>query len=138
MKRFASIALWAFLCVSAMGAVRDAALTFDVQNNANLNMQHKSYTGLKISGTVTDSVANAYVDLTGQTGTMGFKTTLGSTSFLAEVAIVLVDASNGTFSATFPQAQWNTNITTQTRLWGDVRFSSLGNTLPSVEMWLHP
>ena len=117
---------------------RNVNITFDVQSNRNIQINHKAFSGLIISGVVSDSVAQATIDITGATGSIGFKTSLASTSFLAEAAIVLTDPANGAFTCTFPQAQWNTNIVNKLRYWGDVRISTLGNPLPTIELWLYP
>lgn len=120
-------------------AVRDAALDFNMENNRDIGINHKAFTGLKITGTVTTDGTTAY-DLTGQTGDMIFKTRaqLGSTNTWAKRDIVIVNATGGVFSVTFTAGDWSTNITTRNLYWGDIRMSDLGNSLPSVKMSLFP
>ena len=103
---------------------READIVFDIQKNNNRIISHKAYSGLIINGTVSNSADSAVVDISGSSGTVGFKTDLSSTSFLAEASVSLVNSgTGGQFTATLPAAQWNTNISNKIRYWGDVRLS---------------
>jgi len=132
------IGLIAAAFASGVLADRTVDLVFDVQANENVVVNHKSFTGFTISGTVTDSVAEAAIDISGKTGTVGFKTDLSSTSFWAETTITVTDGPAGQFTATFPASQWRTNNVVKERFYGDLRLSDFGNTLPSIELWLNP
>ncbi len=124
---------------TAAAPVRDVDKVFDIQSSSNIRINHKASTGLKIDGTVTNSQDDVYVDISGSTVTVGFKTDLTSTAFLAQATGSLVNGgTNGEWTATLAAAQWVTNITSKLRYWGDVRISGLGNTLPSIELWLYP
>ena len=102
MKRFTLALLAAIVAAStATAAVRNKALTFDLQKSRNLRLNHKAYSGLKITGTVEDD--GSAVDITGATGTVGFKLNLTDTTFFAEEDIVLSDAANGVFTTRIPQ-----------------------------------
>ena len=138
MKKIAALLTVLSVALTGYGQTRTESVVFDVQANNNIRVSHKAYSGIVISGTVTDSVASAYVDLTGETGTLAFKRNLSDTNFLAQSTIALTTPTQGKFTATFPIADFATNITVKTRYWGDVRFSTPGNVLPSIELWLYP
>jgi hypothetical protein len=137
-KKIAALLTVLSVALTGYGQTRTESVVFDVQANNNIRVSHKAYSGIVISGTVTDSVASAYVDLTGETGTLAFKRNLSDTNFLAQSTIALTTPTQGKFTATFPIADFATNITVKTRYWGDVRFSTPGNVLPSIELWLYP
>ena len=126
--------LMTVLCIGP--GVRDVELDFDIQNDANVRISHKAYSGFRLVGTVKDD--GTAVDISGVTGSVGFKENLSDTTFWAQSSIVLSNASSGIFTASFSASQWATNITTRTRYWGDVRMSGLNNPLPSIEVWLYP
>lgn len=136
---FIGVGLWIGAECAQATTVRDLDLLFDVQSSSNLRINHKTSTGLKIDGTITNSQDEVLVDISGSSVTVGFKTDITSTSFVAQASGSLVDSgTGGQWTVTLPAAQWVTNISSKLRLWGDVRISGLGNTLPSMEMWLYP
>jgi len=141
MKRILAAMLIGALGVStaiAQDTAREEDLTFDTRSSVNLTVNQKAYSAIQFNGTITDSVDNVAIDITGKTGSMGFKSSLSSSAFFAQVAITITDGSNGLFTATIPSAQWATNIVAKKRFYGDVRLSDFGNVLPSIDLWLYP
>ena len=140
MKRFFIAALCIVAGVGfifAQATARQESLIFDEESSVNLTVNHKAYSAITFAGTVTNSTTGA-VNITGKTGTLGFKRSLSDSSFFAEKDIVITDGSNGQFTASFQAANWATNVTVKTRFYGDLRLSDYGNTLPSIDLWLHP
>jgi len=122
----------------AQATARQENLVQDVRRSSSLTVNHKAYSAIQFDGTVTDSVEQAAIDISGKTGTLGFKKNLSDTAFFAEVAITISDGPAGLWTATIPAAQWATNVTVKTRYYGDLRLSDFGNTLPSIDLWLYP
>jgi len=117
-------------------SVRDVDLTFDIDANKNVRVNHKASSGLKIDGIVTNSQDETLVDISGSTVTCGFKTDITATNFLVFATGSLVDTgTGGAFTVTLPAAQWVTNIESKILYYGDVRISGLGNTLPTIDLW---
>jgi hypothetical protein len=122
----------------AQDTAREETLVLDVRQSSSLTVNHKAYSAIQFSGTVTDSVAVAAIDISGKTGTIGFKMSLSDEAFFAEQAITITDGAAGQWTATLPASSWATNILVKTRLYGDLRLSDFGNVLPSVDLWLSP
>ena len=139
-RRISLLILCGFLVLDtiAQTTARQEDLTFNTRKNRNLTVNHKSFSAIQINGTVTDSVAKVAIDLTGKTGTIGFKRQLNDTAFFASAPIVISDATGGKFTATFNSASWGLNITVKTRFFGDLLLSDFGAPLPSIDLWLHP
>jgi len=140
MKRYIAIIVLALAAATVYGqdSARQETLVQDTRRSSNITVSHKAFSAIQFNGTVTDSVAEVAIDISGKTGTIGFKKSLSSTSFFAMKAITIVSGSDGTWTATLSAAQWVTNITTKIRFYGDLRLSNFGDTLPSIDLWLYP
>lgn len=141
MKRFLGILLLLGLgggCAFGQATARQESLVMDTRKSENLTVNHKAYSAIQFNGTVTDSVANAAINITGKTGSIGFKTSRSATTFFAQIGITVTDGAKGQWSGTLPAAQWATNILVKTRFYGDLLLSDFGNPLPSIDLWLYP